>query len=729
MDSAQTAIQQKEQEYSTKSAQLAQAKQQLGAAAATISSGEAEYAQKAATLAAARSELDAAEQKLASARQTYQQNYEAYESAKQSASSQLEEAKAQLDSAKQQIDEAQQELDQKQSEYDQAKADADQQLQDAYDELTNKQSTLQSMGDAKWYIFNRTKNEGYVMYKNDVERMQSLATVFPIIYLVVAALVCLSTMTRMVEEERTLIGTFKALGFSNAVIASRYLTYAALASVVGGVLGTLVGFQAIPLIIWHAFSIAYVLPDLQPAVYVGIGAAAVAAMSAVTLVATLVTVMGSLRETPASLMRPKAPKRGKRVLLERITPLWNRLSFTQKVTFRNLFLNKRRLVTTLVGIAGCTALVVAACGTYARVNTILSDQFDGVWHYDATVGYSMSDDSTSNAANAADDAASNEGSVPDDVNQVLGNSALVSDSIRVSSSSWEAAATNNVDESSSSDKAKSITIVTPDDASKIESFITMYDPDTGEDVPFSDDSVVITEKLSMLLDAHAGDTIWVKSVTGDDWYELTVTGVTRNYTMNYVYLGKNAYAQALGEEPTFDRSYVKLADGASSDDLTSALSGASDLSFVSYTSDLSGNISTSISSVNVIVLVLVVTSGLLAFVVIYNLTTINVGERKRELATLKVLGFFDRECYSYILREIWITSAMGIAIGLFAGRYLYDAILTTVEPDMVLLLRTVPIHSYFVAAGLMLGFTWLVNQFVKPSIKGIDMLESLKSVE
>lgn len=682
---------------------LAQAKSQLDAAAAQIASGEDAYAQKAAQLSSAREQLDAATAKLETAKQAYAAGLESYQSSEESAAAQLASARQQLDDAATQITQAEQELSDKQAEYDQAKADADEQLSNAYGELTDKQQTLEDMGDAHWYVFNRTKNEGYALYKNDVERMESLATVFPIIYFVVAALVCLTAMTRMVEEDRTLIGTFKALSFSNRTIASRYLLYAAAASVTGGTLGTLVGFRAIPTIIWHAYGIAYTLPELHPAVYVGIGVASVAAMSAVTLVATLATVMGSLRETPAALMRPKAPKSGKRVLLEHITPLWKRLSFTQKVTFRNLFLNKRRLFTSLVGIAGCTALVVAACGAYARVNTISSDQFDGVWHYDATVGYDE------------------EGA--DAVHEALDNSGLVETRSDIASTAAEAAAASDADDT------MDVTVVSPDDPAAFSSLVTMYDPDMGSEVQMDDSSVIITEKLSVKLGIHAGDSIWVKSVTGDDWYELTVTGVTRNYTMNYVYVGKDAYAQAFGEEPDVDRSLVKLADDATTSELSQALSDVDDVSFLSLTSDTAESINTSIASVNVIVLVLVVTSGLLAFVVVYNLTTINVAERTRELATLEVLGFYDRERYAYILREIWLTAAMGIALGLWLGGYLYVAILDTVEPDIVLLLRTVTPHAYLAAVAIMVVFTWLVNQVVKPSIRDIDMLDALKSVE
>ena len=703
LDATKEQIDQGETDYSAKAQQLSQAKAQIDAAEAAISSAEGSYSEKASQLSQARSQLDAAETKLSQAKASYQEKYQEYVSASQSASSQLSAAKEELDSAKEQIEQAEAELAQKQAQYDDAKSQADQALSDAYDELTQKQSDLESMGDPKWYAFDRTKNEGYVMYKNDVERMEDLATVFPLIYFVVAALVCLTAMTRMVEEDRTLIGTFKALGFSNRTIAGRYLLYAGVASVTGGTIGTLVGFQLIPSIIWGAYGIAYTLPELHPAVYVGIGAASVAAMCAVTLLATLATVMGSLRETPASLMRPKAPRSGKRVLLEYVRPLWRRLSFTQKVTFRNLFLNKRRLLTSLVGIAGCTALVVAACGSYARVNTISSDQFDGVWHYDATVGYDT-DDSTA-------------------VSQVLSDKSLVSDSAVVSSEAAEAA------QSSGASDTKDITVVCPQDSSSIGSLITMYDPDTGSDVQFGDDSVVITEKLSIMFGVHAGDKIWVKFVTDDSWHELTVTAVTRNYTMNYVYVGKSAYQKAFGSAPTFDRSLVRMADGVSTSELSKRLDGVDGVSFVSLTSDTAQDINTSISSVNTIVLVLVISSGLLAFVVIYNLTTINVAERQREIATLKVLGFYERECNSYILREIWLTAAMGIAIGLWLGSYLYDAILATVEPDVVLLLRTVTPASYLAAAALMVAFTWIVNQCVKPSIRGIDMLESLKSVE
>lgn len=706
-------------EYAEKKAEaqkkLSDAKTELDAAAKKISDGEDELAEgwqkyydsKAEAdrkLADAKAELNDAAIKISDGEKELADGWQEYHDKKSEADTKLEDARKELADAAVEIADAEKELADGWQEYEDKKLEASTELADAKAKIEDAEKKLSDLGEPKWHVLDRHMNEAFVTYEGDTERMHDLATVFPLVFFLVAALVCLTTMTRMVDEDRTLIGTFKSLGYSNARIAGRYLSYAASASLIGSLIGITVGFWLIPTIIWGAYGIVFALPEMTPAFYLGIGFMSVLATVLITTLSTGIAAKNILKDVPADLLRPKAPKSGKRVFLEYVKPIWKRLTFTQKVTVRNLGLNKKRLLMSLVGILGCTALVVTALGANNAVGRIVNNQFGSIFRYNITVGFN-------------DEVPSAE------LTTRLSDKTYFEKTVMVFYRAVEARLESNDSDSFN------IYVVSPENTEDFTDYVALADFQTQEPLAFSDDSVVITEKLAMNLDVGVGDTIMVKYLDKDEKHPVEITGITTNYTFNYIYLGKTAYERNFGEAPVYNQFYGIMAEGHTPDDVKTYLSSASDLGSVSFTDDLMGNIKTSIQSVNKIIWILIIAAGLLAFVVLYNLTNINIGERQRELATLKVLGFYDKETYSYIFRETTILSVIGAAIGLLAGVFLYQAVVTTVEPDMILLTRSLSWQSYLGAAILTLFFTWLVNQCMKPRIKNIDMLESLKSVD
>lgn len=677
--------------------QMEGAKQQLNGA-------EAEYNTNLELVNDGLAQLKKAEETLAEGRAEYEEGLAEYTSQKEKADREFANAKTELDDAAVSISEAETELIDNEEKYVTESKDAKEKLEDAKLEIADNEKKLSDMGDPEWYVLDRNLNESFVAYYSDTQRMHNLATVFPIIFFLVAVLVCLTTMTRMVDEDRTLIGTFEALGYSNSKIAGRYLRYASSASFIGSIIGVLVGFELLPSVVWAAYGIIYELPELKPQFFIGIAFLSIFATVSVITISTGVAIRKTLQETPAELMRPKAPKSGKRVFLEYIKPLWNRLTFTQKVTIRNLGLNKRRLVMTLIGILGCTSLVVTAFGAKEAVRGLVDRQFIDVFHYNISVDY-------------------NDGIPSEDLASRMDDKTYVKDQMQVHRKSADASIAED------EDKTYSAYIVSPDKANRLTDFITFTDAKKKKEIPFTDQSVIINEKLAIKLKLKAGDTITLKYLDGDEQYTATVTGVMKNYTFNYVYLGKDIYYEVFGELPEYNQYIAITQDGYTDDNIKEYLSGASGIGPISFTDDLMGNVATTIKSVDTIIWILIIAAGMLAFVVLYNLTNINISERQRELATLKVLGFYDKETYNYIFRETIILSVIGCFLGLFAGVFLYRAVIATVEPDMIMMTRDLTWQGYVGAVIITMSFTWIVNQFIKPKIKNIDMLESLKSVD
>lgn len=589
------------------------------------------------------------------------------------------------------------------AEYEQGKAEADEELSDARKTLNDARRDLSRIDNCKWYILSRDTNMGYASFQSDAERMGNLASVFPVIFFLVAALVCLTTMTRMVEEQRIQIGGLKALGYRRRAIAVKYVGYGFLSSVIGGLLGLLVGCTVIPYTIYTAWGTLYTLGDLVLPLYPGISVISVAAAMATVTLSALWACFSTLAAVPAQLMRPKAPPAGKRVLLERVSPLWKRLSFVHKVTVRNLFRYKKRFWMTVIGIGGCTALLITGFGLRDSIFDVLNLQYDKISLYSSQIG--LVDDVT-------DDELTEIARTLDTSGQVADWGLFHQDSLSAESAV----------------RTEDVYLITAAGQSELNDFIRLGHRRDGKPVTLDVEGAVITEKLAALLDVAVGDTI---TLDGDRRVTVPVADITENYIQHYVYLSRDTYTRIYGAEPTGNLILATYTENTTetADRVSSALIPLSGVTAVSRSADTREIFSNNMQSVNYAVIIVTVSAAALAFVVLYNLTNINITERRRELATLKVLGFYDRELSAYVYRENILLTLFGILIGLVMGKYLHQWLVLTVEIDMLMFGRTAHLMSYGCAAGLTAVFTVLVNMAAHRKLKKIDMVESLKTME
>lgn len=643
------------------------------------------------------------------------------------ADSQLAAAQAQIDASAAELASARAELDAARDSYEEglaaweeARAEADERLADAASQLDEAQAEVDALEPGDIYVLDRTQNEGTASYQADSERIDKIATVFPLMFFLVAALVSLTTMTRMVEDERGVIGTLKALGYGMARIASRYLAYAGLAATAGAVLGILVLSQVLPLVVMSAYQIIYAVPLPSPPLSVD---PAVALSSAglgvgVTLAATWAAVAASLREPPAALMLPRAPKPGRRILLERIRPLWRRLSFLRKVTARNLFRYKRRLLMTVVGISGCTALLLVGFGLHDAIWDIIDNQFGPIVRYDTAVSL-------------------DEGATADEVDAVAAR--LVADG---RATDLAHAATVNLQLSSPlAGGPVSAQLIVPEDVPSFESALDLHDRLSGEGVPLEGKGVVLAEKTAAKLGVSVGDEVVLRAqdAVGNAVGEgraLTVSGVVENYVGDLAYLAPEAWdtLRSAGvvddEEPSFSTIYASTDDDPSyRAGLADELAEAGPVSTVAFVDETVGMYRDMLSAVDMIVVVLIVSAAALAFIVLYNLANINVDERVREIATLKVLGFRRGEVAAYVFREIFVLALLGDVLGLVLGTWLEGFVIVTAEVDLVMFGRVIHLASYACAFVLTLVFAGLVMLAMRRKLDGVDMVESLKSVD
>ena len=606
------------------------------------------------------------------------------------------------------LEEGRQELLDGEQEYEDAKAEAEQELADGKEEILDAESEVRKIEKGKWVLGDRNDNTSFSSYGDNADKIAAIATVFPVFFFLVAALVALTTMTRMVEEERGQVGTMKALGYTRGQIAAKYILYALAASLAGSAVGMLIGMQLFPRIILSAYNIMYDLPELLTPFNWGYGLLATGAAVACTLLATLNACWAELREQPASLMLPKAPKAGKRILLEHIGPVWRRLKFTHKVTARNLFLYKKRFFMTVVGIAGCTALLVTGFGLHDSISDIVEKQFDELAHYQMLV--SLQDPSALEGRDLS--------AILEDDSQITGYLAMTQEDATV------------VPEEGN--EADNVYITVPSDTGALNDYFTFRQRTTGEAVPFEEGSVIITEKLAERQDVGVGDTITVENADGKE-AAFTITGVCENYVYHYLYMSADVYREAFGEGPEVNLLYCSLADGVDTpeaeDELSTALLKCRDVAGAQFTHEITASFSQSLGSINYIVVVLIIAAGALAFVVLYNLTNINITERSKELATIKVLGFYDNEVGAYIYRETSILALIGTACGLLFGIALHTFVIRTAEVDMVMFGRSIYPMSFVWSALLTILFSVLVNLVMYRKLKNISMVESMKAPE
>ncbi len=565
--------------------------------------------------------------------------------------------------------------------------------------------------ECTWLVLDRQKNVGIHSFLSDAERVDSIASVFPFVFFLVAALVALTTMTRMVDEERLLIGTYKALGYGRARIAAKYLGYGLLASGVGAVVGIAVLSQVLPAVIMNAYGIMYRVPPAGFPLDVSLAALAFGLSVGVVLIATEAAVATTLRARPAALLRPAAPRSGKRILLERIRPLWGRLSFSWKVTCRNIFRYKKRFIMTLIGIAGCTALLLTGLGLHNAVNDIIDIHFTDIIHYNTIV--TLDEDAPEEDRREAADLL--------DSREVLAGS------------QWVCAQTFLAQ--GEGDEEVRVELVVPEDPEGFPESVTLRNREDHSPLPLEDDAVIISEKLGRDLSVGPGDTIRLYdqdalgNATGEG-FEFTVGGLAESYVNSCVFASPEAYERAFGTSARFDRVYGQLdPSGPPREEVSERLDGLAAVSMVAFNDETIETYRTMLRSVDLIVAVLVICAALLAFIVLYNLTNINIEERIREIATLKVLGFTRREVNAYVFREVILLALVGCALGLVLGIPLEGFVVSTAEVDAVMFGRTIHGLSFLAAFLLTMAFTLASLALMIPKLARINMVESLKSNE
>lgn len=587
-------------------------------------------------------------------------------------------------------------------EYADGKAEADEKIADAQEKITDARRKVADIDSCEWYIFSRSYNPGYTGFGQDADRMANLASVLPIIFFLVAALVCLTTMTRMVEEQRVQIGALKALGYSRLSISWKYIGYGLLPSLVGGVLGLVIGYILFPKMIFTAYQIMYQMPDIELHAYTDISLFSVLAAVACTTVATLWACLATLRETPASLMRPRTPKAGKRVFLEYIKPLWRRMSFIHKVTARNLFRYQKRFWMTVIGIGGCTALIIAGFGMRSSLLFTMSRQYDELFHYSAQV--TLADNALPEERAAVEDFLAGDSRVVNYIPCAASSATVVTPSYSTTAY---------------------VEVMASDEIGKV---VDLFDYKSGDPITMGDEGVYIDQKLSELLKVSVGDTFFLD---GDVRGDVTVAGIYEHYTGHFIYMTPVYYENALHADGE-PNAYLLNFTSDDTDTCNAVFEKLLDMSGVATTSRMRDTQDTymhSMERVDFVVVIIILAAAALAMVVLFNLSNINITERQRELATIKLLGFYDGEVSAYVYRENIVLTVFGILMGCFMGHWLHIYLVRSTEIDLMMFGRQTAPSAYVYAAILTALFSLLVNVLAHFRMKKIDMVESLKSAE
>lgn len=621
------------------------------------------------------------------------------------AKSSLEDARSRLDDAKATIAENAQKLADGKISYEDAKKEASEKLADARQEIEDGQADLDTLEMPKWYIWGRDKNISYSSFTANIDKLNAITTVFPIFFFLVAALVVSTTMTRMVEEERLQIGTMKALGYSAKTIMQKYILYALAASVSGTLVGLAVGFKAFPSIIWSAYEMMYYMPAIATPWRLSQALFSGGTLTVLSLLVTALTCRSSLSETPAALMLPRAPKAGKRILLERITPLWRHFPFSWKVTCRNLFRYKKRFWMTVIGVAGCTSLLIAGFGISDSLNAIITKQYEDIFHYDLMTVVTEEDALTQGAVQE----------------YLFDNPSVFSDSLAVSIQSTRQEIKNS---------EADVYLMIPKDLSSFGSFVDLHERVSRKATPLQEDGIIITEKLAKTLGIQAGDSITLQN-EDEEKASFTVTGVCEHYVSNYVYMSATTYEAGFQKAPVYNAAISKMPDDSQTvrDQVSAVLLDNDHVASLTFTADNVKQVLNMLNSIDAVVVLIIVCAAGLAFVVLYNLSNINVAERVKEIATIKVLGFYDREVDSYVNRESYALTGIGIFFGIFGGIALHKFVITTVEVDAVMFGRSLRPVSFLYAVLLTLLFSIIVSLVIGRSLKKVSMVESMKAPE
>lgn len=681
-------LEQQKQELEKQKASLTATKSQIEDGITSIDTG----------IASGKQELQEGSNQIQQAKKELESKENQFYATKKTTTAQLQTARSELEEAKQKISDGEKELQENTKEFEEKIKEAEAELVDAREKIAE-------IEHPKWYVLDRNANTGYVSFIQDTESVANIGEVFPIVFFIVATLISLTSMTRMVEEQRTQIGTLKALGYHKVQIAAKYIMYASLACILGGILGMSVGFVLIPKVIWMMYEMMYQISDIVLSFDWYNGSIGLILMSLCMIGATIYAAWKELVNTPATLMRPKAPKMGRRVLLERLTFIWKRLSFSQKVTIRNIFRYKKRVLMTIIGILGCTSLILAGFGLKDSISQIMPNQFEKVFSYDMQISLKSGLDQ----------------SQQEQIKQYIQSKEEVQKSIETYMSSG---AVKN------GDLEEDVQIIVPKEKNEIKDMIHLVDITSRQQIDLPEDGVCLTDKAAQLLGVQEGDIITLVDADEEE-KQVKISYIVENYVSHYIYLSSQVYEELYQKDYETNVMLIqnKELSTEQEDNLATDLIGQNEVATVSRISTMVKSMDDTLKSLNYVVLILIISAGLLAFVVLYNLSNVNISERIRELATIKVLGFYDKEVYSYVTRETVLLTLIGIALGLIGGYFLSYFIIDTCEINMLRFNKVVEPISYVYAALITIAFTVIVNIVTYFALKKIDMIESLKSVE
>ena len=627
----------------------------------------------------------------------------ALESKINEANTEFEKARKEIEGGKKELSKGKIALAKNEKKYLEEKANSENKLQEAQDKINDARDDVNKIEKAKWYINKRQDNLGYSNVKDAITTMSNIAKYFPSIFYLIAVLICLTSMTRMIEEERTEIGTLKALGYTNTNIINKYLIYVLLACIIGGITGMAVGFYVLPNIVWSLYSILYTIPDFHWEFRLVAGLEGLLIEITCICLATIYVAIKELKNVPASLMRPRPPKNGKSIMLEKITFIWKRFNFSQKVVARNIFRYKKRALITIIGIAGCTALMVSGFGIKDSVMDITKQQYtndDAIFTYNFLATLQNTDDL-------------------EKIEEYLKNNNDISNYTGVFAGTCDA---------KGKDRNYNLNIFAIENIEDFKKECNLRDYKTGKELKFSKDGIIITDKIAELVGLKVGNTISV--IDSDDVeHKWEITGIAENHVTNYIFMSKEFYEENVKTYKTnvLLAQFVN-ADVETSNILEEILKYDSILS-IQDTNNIISAVNDMLHTINLVVVILVVASAMLDLVVLYNLANINIGERQREIATLKVLGFYNKEVDDYINKENIIFTFLGIALGLVLGYLLTDVIVASVEIEKLKFLRKILVQSYIYSAVITFVFSIIVNFIIHFALKKIDMIESLKSIE
>ncbi len=669
---------------------------------ATLNAMYEEIQKGEAAIAQAQDQIDSAKAELESGQDQINSGWDQITAGEQ----ELADAEAKLEEAEAEIADGWEEYYEGEAEAEAEIADGEQKIADAKEELADAENEINDIEMPEWYIYDRSNLPDYTGYGENADRMRAIGEVFPAIFFLVAALISLTTMTRMVEEQRTQIGTLKALGYERHSIAGKYLGYALLATVSGSVVGILFGEKVFPYIIINAYGIMYQhMNDIVIPYNLEYGLGAAAAALASTLLATVFSCYKELREQAAELMRPPTPKQGQRVMLERVKFIWKRLNFSWKASIRNLVRYKKRLFMTIFGIGGCMALMLVGFGLKDSIFAIVDIQYGEIQLYDGNI--ILSDDAT-------EEEKSNIITTLEKDSKMAGSTEGILSQITVGNGEeWH-----------------DVYLDVPKNVEEFSEFVVLQDRVTNEKYELDDSGAILTEKMATELDVEPGDTVTIRDENRGD-LEVEISAVCENYMSHYLYMTPAYYEKVYGEQPDYNSIFYKTADriteeaeriGEEALTLPGALS-------VSYTTDLREQVDNMLGALDEVIVVLIISAGMLAFVVLYNLNNINITERQRELATLKVLGFYNGEVAMYVYRENIVLTVLGAVFGIVLGKFLHGFIIVTVEIESVMFGRNIDLSSFIYGFLLTILFSLLVNGVMYFKLKKINMVESLKSVE